>query len=109
MTEQELADLLREHASRHGVPGAAVGVLRDGEETLASYGIADARTGATVTSESLFAVGSLTKSMVATVVVRLAEVGRLSLDDPVGAHVPELRGTTWAERASVHDLLANRS
>jgi CubicO group peptidase (beta-lactamase class C family) len=109
MTEQELADLLREHASRHRVPGAAVGVLRDGEQTLAWYGVADTRTGATVTSKSLFAVGSLTKSMVATVVARLAEAGRLSLDDPVGAHVPELRGTTWAERSSLRDLLANRS
>ena len=109
MTDQNLAGLLREHACREGVPGAAVGVLRDGEVTLASYGVADTRTGAPVTAASLFAVGSLTKSMVATVVARLAEEGRLSLDDPVAAHVPELRGTTWAERATVRDLLANRS
>ena len=33
----------------------------------------------------------------------------MSLEDPVVAHVPELRGATWAERASVGDLLANRS
>jgi CubicO group peptidase (beta-lactamase class C family) len=109
VTEQDLADLLREHAARHRVPGAALGLLRNGEETLAWYGVADTRTGAPVTAESLFAVGSLTKSMVATVVARLAEHGRLSLEDPVGAHLPELRGTTWAERATVRDLLANRS
>lgn len=109
MTEQDLADLLREHAFAHGVPGAAIGVLRDGVETFAWYGIANARTGAPVTAESRFGVGSLTKSMVATVVARLAEDGRLSLDDPVVAHAPELRGATWAERATVRDLLANRS
>jgi CubicO group peptidase (beta-lactamase class C family) len=109
VTDQDLAAILREHASRHRVPGAAVGLLRDGEETFAWHGVADTRTGAPVTAESLFAVGSLTKSLVATVVARLADDGRLSLDDPVGAHVPELRGTTWAERATVRDLLANRS
>ena len=109
MTEQDLADLLREHASAHGVPGAAIGVLRDGVETLAWYGIANTRTGAPVTAESRFGVGSLTKSMVATVVARLAAAGQLSLDDPVGAHVPELCAATWAERATVRDLLANRS
>jgi CubicO group peptidase (beta-lactamase class C family) len=47
--------------------------------------------------------------MVATVVARLAEDGRLSLDDPVAAYVPELRGAAWAERASLRDLLASRS
>ena len=109
MIEQDLNDLLREHASAHRVPGAAIGVLHDGVETFACYGIADARTGAPVTSESRFAVGSLTKSMVATVVALLAEDGRLSLDDPVAAFVPELCGATWARRATVRDLLANRS
>jgi CubicO group peptidase (beta-lactamase class C family) len=47
--------------------------------------------------------------MVATVIARLAEAGRLSLDDPAAAHVPELRGREWAERATLRDLLANRS
>jgi CubicO group peptidase (beta-lactamase class C family) len=109
VTEQDFNELLAEHASAAGVPGATIGVLRDGVETLAFYGIADARTRAPVTAESRFGVGSLTKSMVATVVALLAEDGRLSLDDPVAAHVPELRGAAWAERSTVRDLLANRS
>jgi CubicO group peptidase (beta-lactamase class C family) len=33
----------------------------------------------------------------------------LSLDDPVTAHVPELRASGWAGRATLRDLLANRS
>jgi CubicO group peptidase (beta-lactamase class C family) len=47
--------------------------------------------------------------MVATVIWRLAEAGRLSLDDSVAAHVPELRDAAWAQRATIRDLLANRS
>ena len=104
-----MAGLLGEHLAMHAVPGAAIGVLRGTAVTAASSGIADAATGEPVTADSRFAVGSLAKSMVATVIVRLAEAGRLSLDDPVAAHVPELRGVGWAARATVRDLLANRS
>ena len=91
------------------MPGAVIGVLRDGVTTAACYGVADVRTGEPVTLGTLFSVGSLTKSMVATVIVRLAEAGCLSLGDPVAAHVPELRACGWAQRASLRDLLANRS
>jgi CubicO group peptidase (beta-lactamase class C family) len=47
--------------------------------------------------------------MAATAIMRLAAAGRLSLDDPAPAHVPELRGSPWAEHATLRDLLANRS
>lgn len=109
MSELELTSLLREHASNHLVPGAAIGVLHDGAVTTAYSGIADTTTGEPVTSDTRFAVGSLSKSMVATLVARLAEAGRLALDDPAAAHVPELRSSGWGERATVRDLLANRS
>ena len=109
MIEDELGALLAEHADRHSVPGAAIGILHRGVVTTASYGTANVVTGEAVTAETRFSAGSLTKSMVATVIAVLADAGRLSLDDPVSAHVPELRGAGWAERATVLDLLANRS
>jgi CubicO group peptidase (beta-lactamase class C family) len=107
--ENELGALLAEHAERHSVPGAAIGVLRGGVVTTACYGTANVRTGEAVTAKTRFSIGSLTKSIVATVIAVLAHAGRLSLDDPVSAHVPELRGGGWADVATVRDLLANRS
>jgi len=109
VNEGDLAALLRDHASRHAVPGAVVGILRRGMASTASHGLANVRTGEPVTRQTRFSPGSLTKSMVATVIARLAEAGRLSLDDPAAAHVAELRGSSWADRATVRDLLANRS
>jgi CubicO group peptidase (beta-lactamase class C family) len=109
MGQLDLTGLLRDHAIRHSVPGAAIGIVRDGAMVTAHTGVADAVTGEPVTSETRFAVGSLCKSMVATAVARLAGAGRLSLDGPVAAQVPELRGADWAVRASVRDLLANRA
>ncbi len=107
--ESDLTDLLRRHAQRHSVPGAAIGILREGMATTACYGVADAGSGEPVTPGTLFGVGSMTKSMVATVIARLANAGRLSLDDPVAARVPELRRSGWARAATLRDLLANRS
>ena len=109
MSEAELVGLLREHATKCSVPGAAIGILRDGVLKTEHYGIADVTTGEPVTPETRFAVGSLCKTMVATAIARLAEAGRFSLDDPAAAHVPELEGVQWAERASIRDLLANRA
>jgi CubicO group peptidase (beta-lactamase class C family) len=105
----DLSDLLREHALRHSVPGAAIGVLHAGASTTAYYGVENVTTRKAVTSKTRFSVGSLTKSMVATVIARLADDGFLSLDDPVAEWVPELRRIGWAERATLRDLLANRS
>ena len=109
MNGGDLAALLGRHAARHSVPGAAIGVLREGVVTTAYYGVADVTTGELVTGETGFSPGSLTKSMVATVIAHLAQAGRLSLDDSVAMHVPELRASRWAARATLRDLLANRS
>jgi CubicO group peptidase (beta-lactamase class C family) len=109
VTDLDLDGLLAGHAARHGVPGASIGVLRDGVVTVAHHGVGDVSSGAPVTAESRFGAGSLTKSMVATAIVLLAEAGRLSLDDPIVAHVPELGKAGWARSATVRDLLANRS
>jgi CubicO group peptidase (beta-lactamase class C family) len=109
VNDSELAALLAAHALRHAVPGAAIGIFRDGTVSTAYCGIADVRTGEPVSSETLFSVGSLTKTMVATVIAQLDDAGRLSFDDPVAQHVPELRASGWAQAASLRDLLANRS
>lgn len=108
MDEPALAALLGEHATRHGVPGAVVGILRDGTTMVATHGVADIATGEAVTPDTRFSAGSLTKPMVATLIAGLAAEGRLSLDDSVSSHLPFLGGG-WADQATVRDLLGNRS
>jgi CubicO group peptidase (beta-lactamase class C family) len=109
VTEEELAELLQEGLAAHSIAGAALGVVRDGAATIATAGFADAQTRVPITPETRFALGSLTKSMMATVFARLDASGRLSLDDSVSVHVPEVRGTRWGEEATLRDLLANSS
>ena len=109
MREGALTDLLQQSATTQGVPGAALGVLQHGRPVTAYVGVADVRTGEPVGHRTLWGIGSLTKSMVASVAMLLAKTGHLSLDDLVSRHVPELRGREWAEQSSLRDLMANRS
>jgi CubicO group peptidase (beta-lactamase class C family) len=106
---EALAEALGEHARRHSVPGAALGVLRDGVVTTAYHGVASRATGAPVTADTRFALGSIGKPIAATVALGIADQGLYTLDDPVAELVPELRGAGWAGRASALDLIANRS
>ncbi|WP_214401568.1 serine hydrolase [Pseudonocardia lacus] len=84
-------------AERHGVPGAQLGVLRlgtdgrDDELVEAVHGVLHVGTGAPVSADALFQIGSITKVWTATVVMMLVEEGLLGLDTPVVEVLPELR------------------
>lgn len=109
MSGGTLTELLEHHGFAHQVPGAAVGLVVNGEVFTAYFGHADRAAGIPVTPTTRFGIGSLTKSMVASALAVLAADRRLAFDDPVAVHVPELRSCAWAQASSLRDLLANRS
>jgi CubicO group peptidase (beta-lactamase class C family) len=104
---EELEVLLREHAARTAVVGAAVAMAAGNEQPAAHVGMADRERGLCVVPETRFQIGSVTKTMVATVVIKLAGQGRLQLDDPVVIHVPELGDAPWGRCVTVRHLLSN--
>ncbi|MER5420926.1 serine hydrolase domain-containing protein [Streptosporangium roseum] len=53
-------------------------------------GVRDLRTGRPAVADGYFRIGSVTKTFVATVVLQLADEGRLKLDDPIQRHLPGL-------------------
>jgi YD repeat-containing protein len=72
-------------------PGCAAGVALGGRVLLRrGYGLASVEHGAPITPRTVFDTGSLAKQFTAAAVALLAEEGRLSLDDDVRKHVPEL-------------------
>lgn len=91
---QRMLDSMRVAAD---IPGASVAlVLADGRTLTAVSGIATG-TGAPVSSDMLFEVGSITKTFVAALVLDLAAAGVLSLDDPLSRWIqnfPNAEGVT---------------
>lgn len=82
---------IAEMAKRLQVPGVAVGLLYQSEETWTSYGITSIDNPLPITAGTLFQVASITKPFVATVVMRLAEMNRLDVKAPVQSYLPDLR------------------
>ncbi len=73
------------------VPGVQYAVWFDGRVQLSgAVGHADLASGTPLTTDHLFRIASHSKTFTATAVLQLLEVGRLRLDDTVGAHLPEL-------------------
>jgi CubicO group peptidase (beta-lactamase class C family) len=75
--------------AEHAVPGFALTVVsgRRGLQT-GTGGVADLDSGRTVTADTLFRIGSITKTFNALAVLRLVEQGRLDLDTPLRKIVP---------------------
>lgn len=88
--DAELDAFLATECERLQVPGAAVGVVADGRWVASSYGVTNVDHPLPVDPDTLFLIGSTSKTLTATVVMTLVEEGRLSLEDPVVQHLPEL-------------------
>jgi CubicO group peptidase (beta-lactamase class C family) len=72
-------------------PGCALGVSRDARVVLSrAYGMANLEYGVPNTPETIFESGSVAKQFTAASVVLLAREGKLSLDDDIRRHFPEL-------------------
>lgn len=71
------------------IPGVAVAVLRGGQVVLAKgYGFANLEHQVPVRPETVFQSGSIGKQFTATLVMMLAEQGKLRLDDPITKYLP---------------------
>jgi CubicO group peptidase (beta-lactamase class C family) len=92
---------LPELARKHGVPGAAVGVLADGQMIDAATGVLSMATGVEVTPDSVFQIGSTTKLWTASLVMQLVDEGSLDLDQPVRRVLPEFRIADEAAAAAI--------
>jgi CubicO group peptidase (beta-lactamase class C family) len=93
------------------VPGLAIVVVKDTSVAfIKGYGVRELGKPDPVTVHTRFGNMSTTKAFTAMLVAMLADSARLSLDDPVQKHVPELQfADPYVTREiTVRDLLAHR-
>ncbi|MFF7242063.1 serine hydrolase [Streptomyces collinus] len=91
MSRDALAEFVGATAKEFDIPGAAVGVWVDGRELIACHGVTSLDNPLPVDRDTLFVLGSVTKTYTATAIMRLVEAGRVELEAPVRRYVPELR------------------
>ncbi len=88
---ETLPELLRELAERYRVPGAALAVQHDGAVFETATGVLNRSTGVSVTTDSVFQIGSITKLFTTTLMMQLVDEGRVELDAPVREYLPAFR------------------
>jgi len=88
--DNDLAAFVTATGPEFGIPGVAVGVWANGREAFACHGVTSVDNPLPVTADTLFELGSITKTYTATALMRLVAEGRVELDAPVRRYVPEL-------------------
>ncbi len=112
LTSGEIDKLAVAAMQQFKVPGAVIGVVKDGEIVhAASYGVRELGLPEQVDSQTLFRIASLTKAMTTAALAILVDEGRLAWDDKVVDHIPGFRMyDPWVTTAfTVTDLLTHRS
>jgi CubicO group peptidase (beta-lactamase class C family) len=106
---KELDNYLSSLVAENKLSGVVL-VARDGV-TIASKaaGIANKATGAPITLNTKFNLGSMNKMFTAVAIAQLAQAGRLSFDDPISKHLPDYPNKAVADKVTIHQLLTHTS
>jgi beta-lactamase class C len=88
-------DAVRPLMAKDKIPGMAVGVIVEGKPMVFNYGVASTENRRPVTNDTLFELGSVTKTFTATLTSWAALNQQLSLSDGVGTYLPSLRNSPF--------------
>lgn len=107
---QRLDEFVVRHLSEVGAPGLTLSLVdRNGPLRSSQYGFADVKAGIKVAPQTLFEIGSISKSFVAIAVLQLAEEGRIDLQKPVTTYLPWLKFDSKFSPITTHHLLSHTS
>lgn len=101
--EETVNAVIQPLMKQQDIAGMAVAITHNGQRLFFNYGVASKDTRKTVTDQTLFEVGSVSKTFTATLGAYAQAQGKLQLSDPAGRYAPELRGSAL-ENVSLLDL-----
>ncbi|MEI8411775.1 MULTISPECIES: serine hydrolase domain-containing protein [unclassified Kribbella] len=104
---RRLAEKIEAGMAKYAIPGVGLGLWYRGREYMRGFGVTSVDTQEPVTADTVFRVGSTTKTFTGTALMRLVERGRINLDRPVRAYLPDFQTAdpSVAARVTVRQLL----
>jgi beta-lactamase class C len=93
--QRAVNDAIRPMMAKDRIAGVAVGIIVDGQPQVFNFGVASTQTRQPVTNDTLFEIGSVSKTFTATLTSWAQVNGQLSLSDSVGKYLPTLRGSPF--------------
>ncbi len=92
-----------QHVMRdNGIPGLAIAITDHGKQYFYEFGVADKASGQAVSRDTLFELGSISKTFTATLAARAQIESRLSLQARSADYLPELAGTPFGQLSLVN-------
>ena len=106
---RELCERILKQMKRYKVPGVSIGVWNKGHEYAMGFGMTNIRNPQPVTADTLFQTGSISKTFTGTVLMRLAEQGKVTLDAPVRKYIKDfkLKDKKVEKQVTIRDLLTH--
>ncbi|MHB8647613.1 MAG: serine hydrolase domain-containing protein [Thermomicrobiales bacterium] len=107
--DDELHTFIEQEMAHYHVPGVAVGVYHDGAQQVGGLGVTNVDHPLAVDARTLYQIGSISKTFVGTMAMRLVEQGKLDLDAPLRTYLPDLTlaDAEATERATMKHLLTH--
>lgn len=104
--EKYVTDLME----KEQIPGVAIALSQNGQVIYErGFGVIDLETKNRVTPETIFGIASITKSFIAFAIMKLADEGKLQVDDAVKMHLPEFNLNAYnnINDIKIHHLLSH--
>src|SRR4051794_29338137 len=107
--ERRLSSVVAKAMKRFDIPGVAVGIVHGDDEHRVAKGVTCIDFPLDVDAQTLFQIGSTTKTFTGTVLMMLVEEGALDLESPVRAYLPsfKVKDADASKRATVRHLVTH--
>ena len=106
----KLDQYLRDLVANGYCPGIAIGIIDADASAFFNYGKLGTTEAAKVNATTIFEIGSITKVFTTTLLADLVRRGKLKLDDPISAYLPEqVKIPIWKQQVITLGHLANHS
>jgi len=103
-----LDEFIARHMRETGAPGLTLALAnRDGLIRVSTYGYADTKAGLRVVPETMFEIGSISKSFVGLTLLQLRDEGKLDLNKPIAEYLPWLKINSKFQAITTHHILSH--
>ena len=109
---KQIEKMITTEMIKEGTPGLSMGIVKaDKLIYTASFGSSDLSKRTPVSQDTLFVLASVTKSFIGMAILKLFEMNKLSLEDPIAKYLPldDFEHSDLAKSITIHHLLTHSS
>lgn len=107
-TQKDVDDIIKPLMEQKQIPGMSVAISVEGKHYIYHYGVQSKQSLVPVSDETLFEIGSLSKTFTATLAAYAQDQGKLDFSQKVSHYLPELKGSAF-DQVTVMNLATHTS